>query len=782
MSKKKKSSSSQEVSPRAFARRREQSLGHKVGDTSQLYPRATEEERKIAGSHLSSATLIPSDEPSETELIAPEQMEPEASPRGQVPSASLPNDQMDQSTHPSYAPSGEQEIPPELLQRNQSFTNKALQYGLRSLSPLTAFDPQADFNSQGNTGIQALAAHAQNQIPLGWGNQLSALVDTGADALSGDVIHNEGNGVFGDLLDQYRANRGIRQENLRRMSEAHPISSASGSILGSVPSIPLFGGAGPYSRIGNAAGLGGFVGLGSGEADLTKGEFGKAFGEAATGAASYGLLGGISEGLRAVAPLFRPKTLDAIAAHNRISGGGDPRSASMLDIYREGELPAAVKGLQQAEKKGLLRTEGGFITNKKYGMPSASNLFNRPLESFGKSKTGEAIRREFNRDSEIDYDLLREGLGKELSKGRAEKLGMLEPIANKSWSLQDFLGPNPSAVQLRTFQALKNLEQQTSKYGVQLSQDEATSLQALKQGLSSKTLTFKEAEELSSNLGILTRKSLGKQLPEGSPQKLLVDTKARIDQQIINELNTVKKGLGETYHNKNVELHNESEFLDSVKEGHSKFLRKWGQDAQFEGGILTRAAAAAGGSPRGFNFADILGGSLATGEKLLGRGLQFASAATKPAIWAWLPQVLPSYKNGTISDQKDIDLYSHYVDISKLSPKEKARLKSHVNTSGTIDHSVVPESVRNSSMNKLQKENESLDNQGSGMSKGGFLPDFLNPFGDVPEPRYSDFSPSLGSMAGWGQEGAGGRPAGLSPYEQSINTSLPQRNYSTYED
>jgi hypothetical protein len=708
MTKKKKpniSSASAVENPKSWAFNRSVSLGHAVKraaiPSAKLIKPAEEEEVVPTTAPLPESTVP--DDAGNGDILLPEAratVDDVQKKLDDIVSDPLQNNALSQLLN-AKGENAPLPIEPE-LSTGQEIARGVLRYPVPGLLLQDLSSLLLGNDSAVTTGISKF----NEALPFGFGDEIQGAIDTGANLLTGNL---DAEGIGAD----YTLNRDLRRENLSRMTARHPAAGGIGTFLGSLPSALALRGKTPLGRVAAGSGVGGAIGLGQSEADTLGGQFA----DAGKGAAFGGLLMSGAEGLGGLAKLLRPKNLDAIAAHNRIAGGGDANSAGLMTVPREGELPAAVKGFKNAEAKGLIRREGSFVTNVDKSMLPSSQVFEEPFSALSKTKLGETVRRKFSNQSEIDYDKLRADLGKSLSQGREEKLALLKPIENQSVPLSSLFGSNPTAVELRTANAIKALEKQIKDYNIPLGDAEANSLSFLKKNFGKENLTLKQAEELSSELGILTRRYAGKQFVKSSPQKLLKDAKIRIDNHIANQLEAYQKGSGITYQKKNQDLYNDSEFLDSVKDGQEKFLKKHGAGEEFNYGPIPRLLLGKDGK---LDIGSLLGKSLTSGAAITEAGLRRSADILRP-MTSWASQVFSSYDQNrkTVTTERDLDLYKHYIDnSSKLSPQQKARLKSLVNTNGSMDMSVVPDHIKQSAQEKSEML-PSGDVQASGL--GGLM-------------------------------------------------------------
>lgn len=96
-------------------------------------------------------------------------------------------------------------------------------------------------------------------------------------------------------VEGYRMARNRGERKIEAAREAHPVLSTLGNVAGGLVTAPIAGGATNVGRAAIGAGIGAASALGASEADLTKGEVGKAAADTATGAAIGGVIGSVAK-------------------------------------------------------------------------------------------------------------------------------------------------------------------------------------------------------------------------------------------------------------------------------------------------------------------------------------------------------------------------------------------------------------------------------------------------------------------------------------------------------
>lgn len=182
-----------------------------------------------------------------------------------------------------------------------------------TIKPITA-DTQPSAPSSWKNTIQkeevpsevesALRGAAQG-ASLGFADELTGALEAGGEAL----LHPS---KLTELAELYRKHRDESRRAYEAAESTNPLSYMGGQFAGGAATIPLMGPAGEagaFKNILTAAKLGGIQGLGSSEADITKGEIGKAVGDIKTGA-ELGAVGGVAgETLGGIANYLKNKPI-----------------------------------------------------------------------------------------------------------------------------------------------------------------------------------------------------------------------------------------------------------------------------------------------------------------------------------------------------------------------------------------------------------------------------------------------------------------------------------------
>lgn len=174
------------------------------------------------------------------------------------------------------------------------------------------------------------------------------------------------------LGDVYRKQRDAYRSLDQQAAQAHPVLHAAGEFAGAAV-IPIPGtaeaGAGSAIARGVKTGvaLGAGSGLGNSEADLTKGEFGKAAGDTALGGGVGGVLGGALGYFSGLAPKAAPKAGEqmfladqAIQEGNQaIAGAANPLAPPQPDLSVRKAITDAYAAAKS--KQGTLHKAGEII-------------------------------------------------------------------------------------------------------------------------------------------------------------------------------------------------------------------------------------------------------------------------------------------------------------------------------------------------------------------------------------------------------------------------------------
>lgn len=189
--------------------------------------------------------------------------------------------------------------------------------------------------------VDAVVRSVANGATLGHADELVGVVGGGIDAITSDK----------SLIDAYRDNRDFARKGDADAQDQHPGISLAGNIAGSV----LTGGAvtGGLAKAG-AAGMKGVLAggaidaLGQSDADLTKGEIGKASMDVAGGTLLAGGIGLVGKGLG--------KTVDTLADQNALRASASQHAVDALKpILSQQEI---------LNNKGLAKELGGELLDE----------------------------------------------------------------------------------------------------------------------------------------------------------------------------------------------------------------------------------------------------------------------------------------------------------------------------------------------------------------------------------------------------------------------------------
>jgi hypothetical protein len=153
-----------------------------------------------------------------------------------------------------------------------------------------------------------------------------------------------------DLTQFYREGREMGRMEKARAQASAPKSYLGGQVVGAVGQAALLSAAGvPVANLGGAAGMGAVQGLGASEADLTKGELGKAALDTAGGAA-FGAVGyGLGKGLERAAPVV-VRQLQKAAQRLGLDEAVDAASNQINEALRRFAALRAVKATGAIQK------------------------------------------------------------------------------------------------------------------------------------------------------------------------------------------------------------------------------------------------------------------------------------------------------------------------------------------------------------------------------------------------------------------------------------------------
>jgi|GEM_PF-3233649 len=139
-------------------------------------------------------------------------------------------------------------------------------------------------DSQGWKERAILVEKQENAVPSAFESGLRGAAQSAtlgfADEIagSGEALYDKLKGDPRAIMDLYRQHRDESRENFEKAKEANPASYFTGELIGSAPAALI-----PGSGIAKAVGLGGTMGLGMSNADLTEGELGRASLDTAVG-------------------------------------------------------------------------------------------------------------------------------------------------------------------------------------------------------------------------------------------------------------------------------------------------------------------------------------------------------------------------------------------------------------------------------------------------------------------------------------------------------------------
>lgn len=138
---------------------------------------------------------------------------------------------------------------------------------------------ESEIPSKLESGVRGAA----QGLSLGFADELAGILGAG-----GEAIQNPSK--LGDLAELYRKNRDESRELYKKAQEANPVTYGASEVGGGIASM-FVPGLNVGKGIKGAAALGGAMGLGASEADLTKGEIAEAAKDVGKGAALGGVVG-----------------------------------------------------------------------------------------------------------------------------------------------------------------------------------------------------------------------------------------------------------------------------------------------------------------------------------------------------------------------------------------------------------------------------------------------------------------------------------------------------------
>lgn len=177
--------------------------------------------------------------------------------------------------------------------------------------------------------LESYARHAHQAATFGFADEAEGAIRAAGDVLTG-----------GDF--DYTKRRDEARARLKAAEEAHPDASTAGTWGGTIGSALIPGGGSKtlLGNVGRGAAMGAAMGLGESEADLTKGEVGKAALDTGLGGLVGGAVGAVAHGAG--------KLVDAV--RNRAAGGAR---------LAEADRAAAEYGKRYAAQKSAQGSFGG---------------------------------------------------------------------------------------------------------------------------------------------------------------------------------------------------------------------------------------------------------------------------------------------------------------------------------------------------------------------------------------------------------------------------------------
>lgn len=244
-------------------------------------------------------------------------------------------------------------------------------------------------------GESALAGASQG-LTLGYGDELAGAAKAGAQAIGDRSLEGFG--------EHYRQNRDDARDQLAEAQTQNPKSYLAGQVGGALPLAAVA----PAGITGGAA-FGALSGLGSSQADLTKGQVGQAVKDTAIGGAVGAAIPAALQSAKGAPAAFAPQ-LRAGAERSLLSGAGigsrDLGVASQVEANQVAraalDTPGLVPGIREgATAPNLARNAGAAVEAAGQRMGDVHNTFDvahgptigaQQLAQAMRSATQEAVR------------------------------------------------------------------------------------------------------------------------------------------------------------------------------------------------------------------------------------------------------------------------------------------------------------------------------------------------------------------------------------------------------
>lgn len=593
----------------------------------------------------------------------------------------------------------------QAIPAGESFARTALRTPFPTLLAEDISNRVLGLDSPVTTGI----AKFNQELPFGLGDEFQAGLDTAAELFSGNLQNDPEKNFFEDLKESFKFHKAAKRLQLDRQAQRNPKSALLGELTAFLPKLGLLRGSpGSGKLIGSSAALGAAEGFGRSEHGVADDPIQLAK-DVATTASIAGALGGAGGLAKGASKLLKPKTLNDVAGYFRVAGGGDAAKAGKVIAGKPGELPPQIRGFQLSKNEGLLNIENNFVVQPETTrLPSISDIIKGPKTAFSKTATSlkEKGRRLVSTKSRLDYDQLRGDLNNALSKKRAAKLDILDKhLRDQTYKIEDVYGLTKGKASSVIDDVLA-LEDDIIRSGSG-SPEQLAAVRQLRIDFSKQNLTPRQIEEINRNLFSVGKRGIGKSLPETSPMKKILDTRAKGENFLKREIAKKSKGAADSYDEISRQTFQQASFSEAADEGAAIDLLEQGRNPRFEKGIVSQALQNQGaGSVGGTNISipQILGAGFRVAEATAGRALSGVSKLLGiPAINAKLATIFKSYDGKKIYSSKDKELMFLYIRRSKASPREKAKAIAAMFEDGSVDSKYVPKSVLKSAEDKLNE-------------------------------------------------------------------------------
>lgn len=571
--------------------------------------------------------------------------------------------------------------PPDLGDPVKNAYLQSLQHPDGSIQPLPSShgvqgllkDPLSNLSDRyPDNPYSALYNSYKSSAPLGMGNELQG----GRDALYETITGQAPNG----FLRQMDQDTAMRQNQLSHQQDKYPWATGAGNIAGNLTSwlVPGLRGLSMAKNALASGVLGAAQTFGNSKLPLDDPQRYK---DTAIGGSVAGLLGLIPGGANRAFGLLSPNSdAKAIAA---LAGGGKTSLAAKkpFEVPMGSTSSPAQEGIQTAQKYGLIDPKGSVLKDLVSGRsgPDVTQLRNNTasvLDSIGQNKVN--------------------------------LIGQAQQGSKTSASLSDIFGTTGSSDKgLKVLGSVaKDLKDNPSTF--QEGDALANSLRNIKDPNNIDLPTLNTFLEDIGGLG-----KFGANVPRSSTAYTANNLYKSGRQFLMNE---AEKGLPpedfDNLQNLYSDYHNLADLQNKVLKPGS-INQEWLKGTQ-QGGPLTQGVRA------------VLKGGLkgipewATqhlAEPALNASLQIAQRTFQPPVNAYIGSIFTSWKEGRVQSAMDKNLAHSYIDNNQmLSPLDKAKTISRLNTTGEFDPNHLPDTVRQSAIDNYKKNLQFPTNLGQDVS------------------------------------------------------------------